>query len=95
MLRMPGFFARLHRLRPSRPRHPLLRVAFALLGLVLLLLLLAGGIFIGLGMLAFSAVRRLRGRAASPRATSSRAAAGSVLDGEYRVVQPRAVTQGR
>ena len=87
---MPGLFARLHRLRPSRPRHPLLRVAFALLGVVLLLVLLAGGVFIGLGMLAFRAVQRLRGGRGAPKA-----AAGNVLDGEYRVVQPRAVTQGR
>lgn len=90
MLLMPGLFARLHRLRPSRPRHPLLRVAFALLGVVLLLVLLAGGVFIGLGMLAFRAVQRLRGGRGAPKA-----AAGNVLDGEYRVVQPRAVTQGR
>jgi len=85
---MPGFFARLHRLRPSRPRHPLLRVGFALVGVAVLLVLLVGGIFVGVGMLAFSAVRRMRRvrrAGASPR----------VLQAEYRVVTPRAVSHSR
>ena len=86
---MPGFFARLHRLRPTRPRHPLLRVGFALAGLVVLLVLLAGGVLIGLGMLAFSAVRRLR------RGRRAVATSGRVLEAEYRVVAPRAITQAR
>lgn len=85
---MPGFFARLHRLRPTRPRHPLLRVGLALLGVALLLVLLVGGVFVGLGMLAFHAARRLM------RARQAKAAA-AVLDAEYRVVHPRAVTQAR
>ena len=85
---MPGFFARLHRLRPSRPRNPLLRIGFALLGVALLLVLLVFGVFIGLGMLAFRLGQRLF--------AARRAAAGkAVLDGEYRVVDPRAVTQSR
>lgn len=85
---MPGIFARLHRLRPSRPRHPLLRIGFALLGVVLLLVLLVFGVFIGLGMLAFRLGQRFLAsrRAAAPKA---------VLDGEYRVVNPRAVPQSR
>lgn len=86
---MPGFFARLHRLRPTRPRHPLLRVGFALAGLGVLLVLLAGGVLIGLGMLAFSAVRRLR------RGRRIVATPGRVLEAEYRVVAPRAITQAR
>jgi len=86
---MPGLFARLHRLRPSRPRHPLLRVAFALMGAFLLLLLLAGGVFVGLGMLAFRAARKLsQRRSASPK--------NGVLDAEYRVVSnARPITQSR
>lgn len=85
---MPSFFARLHRHRPSRPRHPLLRVGFALLGVALLGVLLVGGVFVGLGMLAFRGVQRLM---------RSRKAAGTpgVLDAEYRVVTPRAVPQSR
>lgn len=85
---MPGLFARLNRFRPSRPRHPVLRVVLALLGVVLLALLLAGGIVIGLGMLAFRGVQRLR------RGPAAKARAG-VLDAEYRVVNPRAVPQSR
>lgn len=85
---MTGLFARLHRLRPTRPRHPLLRVGFALLGVALLLVLVAGGVVIGLGMLAFRLGQRLlRARRATPDKT--------VLDGEYRVVSPRAVPQNR
>lgn len=86
---MPGFFARLHRLRPTRPRHPLLRVGLALVGLVVLAVLLVFGVFIGLGMLAFSAARRLRRRGTGP------APEARVLDAEYRVVAPRAVSQAR
>lgn len=86
---MTAFFARLHRLRPSRPRNPLLRVGFALLGVALLAVLLVGGVFIGLGMLAFSGARRLM------RARKAQAPAGQVLEGQYRVVTPRAVPQSR
>ncbi|GAB3729049.1 hypothetical protein GCM10028794_03130 [Silanimonas algicola] len=85
---MPGLFARLHRLRPTRPRSPLLRIGFALLGVALLLVLLVGGVFIGLGMLAFRAVQRLM------RARKAKAA-GDVLEAEYRVVAPRAVPHAR
>ena len=85
---MPGFFARLHRLRPTRPRNPLLRIGFALLGVLLLLVLLVFGVVIGLGMLAFRVGQRLL---AARRAS----AAKTVLDGEYRVVNPRAVPQSR
>lgn len=86
---MPGIFARLHRLRPSRPRNPLLRVGLALLGVALLLVLLAGGVIVGLGMLAFRGAQRLM------RARKARTAGADVLDAEYRVVTPRAVPQAR
>ncbi len=85
---MPDFFARLYRLRPSRPRNALLRVGFALAGIVLLALLLVGGVVVGLGMLAFGAIRRLRRRKLA-------AAANAVLEAEYRVVTPRALSQTR
>ncbi|MGL6289539.1 MAG: hypothetical protein ACRC2H_02505 [Silanimonas sp.] len=86
---MPGIFARLHRLRPNRPRNPLLRAGFALLGVALLLFLLVGGVFIGLGMLAFRGAQRLM------RARKAKRPADDVLAAEYRVVTPRAVTQAR
>ena len=85
---MPGIFARLHRRRPTRPRNPLLRIGFALLGVAFLLVLLVGGVFVGLGMLAFRAAQRLaRARKAKGQ--------GEVLEAEYRVVTPRAVPQAR
>lgn len=86
---MPGFFARFHRFRPSRPRNPLLRVLLAVLGVGLLMLLVVGGVLVGLGMLAFRAVQSLLRRRAAEKP------AGSVLEGEYRVVEPRAVPHGR
>ncbi len=86
---MMSFFARLHRLRPSRPRHPLLRVGFALLGLGLVVVLVVGGVFVGLGMLAFRGVQRLRGTGAR----RGSAAQGQVLEAEYRVVAPRELPQ--
>lgn len=85
---MPGIFARLHRLRPTRPRNPLLRIGFALLGVALLLVLLVGGVFVGLGMLAFRAAQRLA-------RTRKAKGPGDALEAEYRVVAPRAVPQAR
>jgi hypothetical protein len=82
---MPGIFARLHRLRPTRPRNPLLRIGFALLGVAFLLV---GGVFVGLGMLAFRGAQRLM------RARKAKVP-GDVLEAEYRVVAPRAVPQAR
>ena len=75
-------------LGPPRPRNPLPRIVFALLRVVLLLVLLVGGVFVGLGMLAFRAAQRLR------RARQAKGA-GDVLEAEYRVVTPRAVPQAR
>lgn len=86
---MISFFARLHRLRPSRPRHPLLRVGFALMGLVLVLALVVGGVFVGLGMLAFRGLQRLR------RTRKAAPVSGSVLEAEYRVVAPTILPQNR
>jgi hypothetical protein len=85
---MPGLFARLHRIRPCRPRHPLLRAVFAVVGVGLLALLLVGGVFVGLGMLAFRAAQRLMGPRRSHGDTK-------VLEAEYRVVRPNALPNGR
>jgi hypothetical protein len=86
---MISFFTRLHRLRPSRPRHPLLRVGFALLGLGLVVVLVVGGVFVGLGMLAFRGLQRLMGT------RKAAATQGQVLEAEYRVVAPRVLPQSR
>ena len=69
--------------RPHKPRHPLLRVATGLLGLVVLALLLVFGLFIGVGMLLFSAVRHI----SRPRPARPQASPEMVIEGEYSVVR--------
>jgi hypothetical protein len=71
-----------HAFAPRKPRNALLRVAFGLLGIALLVVLLGVGLVVGATMLAFGLLRRLAGR--RPHA---RPADGRVVDGEYRVVQ--------
>ncbi len=80
------FHHRIFHFRPSRPRHLLGRIAFALIGVLLALLLLAGSVFIGLGMLAWHFGRKLRRPAAVP-------AGAGVIEGECRVLEPRALPQ--
>ena len=78
---MPIFVHRFFTYTPSKPRHPLLRLVLGLLGLVLLAVLVVVGLFVGLGMLLFAAVRRMQRRdVAAP------AVAENVIDGEYSVV---------
>lgn len=87
---MPFFVHRIFTYQPSKPRHPLLRLVFGLLGLVLLAVLVVAGLFVGLGMLTFAAFRRmLRGAtvaAAAPRVEEN------VIDGEYSVIDKRPAT---
>jgi hypothetical protein len=65
---MPFFVHRIFTYSPSKPRHPLLRLVIGLLGLVLLAVLVVVGLFVGLGMLMFAAVRRMmRAPVAAPR----------------------------
>jgi uncharacterized protein (DUF58 family) len=87
---MPFFVHRIFTYQPSKPRHPLLRLVLGLLGLVLLAVLVVVGLFVGLGMLLFAAVRRmLRAPAA---ASVSRKIDESVIDGEYSVVNKHPAT---
>lgn len=70
---------------PRKPRHPLARVAFGLLGLGVLAVLVFFSVFVGAAMLgAGLAVRLLRAR--KPAAQRER-----VIEGEYRAVRPRAL----
>ena len=86
---MPFFVHRIFTYSPSKPRHPLLRLVLGLLGVVVLAVLVVVGLFVGLGMLAFAAVRRMLQAPAqgAPRVDS-------VIDGEYSVVdkRPAAIT---
>lgn len=84
---MPFFVHRIFTYSPSKPRHPLLRLVLGLLGIVVLAVLVVVGLFVGLGMLLFAALRRmLRAPAAAPRKVEA------VIDGEYSVVDKRPVT---
>jgi hypothetical protein len=82
---MSFFVHRIFSFTPSKPRHPLLRLLFGLFGLVLLALLVVFGLFIGIGMLLFAAVRRmLRG---GPVAAGAGRVEAGVIDGEFAVVE--------
>jgi hypothetical protein len=84
---MQVFMHRLYRMRPCKPRNPLLRIACGLIGVALLGVLVVLGLFVGLGMLLFAAVRRmLRPRPAAPVPPAH------VLEGEYSVVTPARVS---
>ncbi|WP_242111572.1 hypothetical protein [Luteimonas aquatica] len=65
---------------PRKPRHALLRVAFGVLGVALLLVLLVIGVFVGAAMLIGGLLLRLLGQRGKPVARKR------VVDGEYRVV---------
>jgi len=80
-------FQRLFSYRPSKPRNPLLRILVGMLGLALLVLLVAFGLVIGLGMLLFAAVRRLMRPTAAPSRASETAIEGEFVHVEK--TQPR------
>ncbi len=65
---------------PRKPRHPLLRIALGLAGVVVLAVLLVVALLVGGAMLVFG----LLGRRRAPAPVDAR-----VVEGEYRVV-PRA-----
>lgn len=79
---MPVFMYRLFHMRPAKPRNPLLKLVLGLVGVALLAVLLVFGLFIGLGMLLFAAVRRML----RPAATAPARVDGAI-EGEYRVVE--------
>lgn len=89
---MPIFVHRFFSYTPSKPRHPLLRLALGLVGLVVLAFLVVAGLFVGLGMLMFAAVRRMVRRdrvAAAPQPQVE-----GVIEGEYSVVSKQEATLG-
>ena len=87
---MQVFLHRLYRMRPCKPRNPPLRIACGLIGVALLAVLVVFGLFVGLGMLMFAAVRRMLRPAATPAA----AAQDRIIEGEYAVVgRPRVSVQ--
>ena len=84
---MPLFVHRIFHYAPSKPRHPLLRLLFGVVGLALLAVLVVVGLFVGLGMLLFAAVRRML----RAPATTRPAQLDTVIDGEFSVIQKRRI----
>jgi hypothetical protein len=71
---------------PRKPRHRLLRLLLGVLGLALLLVLIAFGVFVGAAMLGAGALLRLWAvRRKAP------ARNGAALPGEFRVVSKPAL----
>lgn len=69
---------------PRKPRHPLLRVAFGLIGLALLAVFVVFGVFVGTAMLAAGLLYRLWHQRRRPRNVDQHGR--HVVEGEYRVV---------
>ena len=72
---------------PRKPRHPLLRLAFGLVGLGLLCLLVFFSVFVGAAMIAVGIAWKLLGQRGKPRAVRD----ANVVDGEFRVVRKPAL----
>jgi hypothetical protein len=75
---------RLHAMfAPRKPRHPLVRVVWGLVGLALLAVLVVAGLFVGAAMLTAGLLLRLYRQRGKPLARERHA---DVVDAEYRVV---------
>lgn len=79
---MRNIFHRLLLVRPNKPRNPVLRAVFSVLGLFFLFGVCVFAIFVGVFMLIASFLLKRLGK--KPTAAHSRA---DVLDGEYTVVE--------
>ena len=71
---------------PRKPRHRLLRLLLGLLGIALLAVMVAFGVFVGLAMLGAGALLRLWALRRKPLARK-----GDALDGHYRVISKPAL----
>ncbi|MBS7458358.1 hypothetical protein [Coralloluteibacterium stylophorae] len=68
-----------------KPRHPLVKLGFGLVGVALLSVLLVFGLFAGAAMLAAGVVWRLAVQLRAPQ--QQQAVRGGAIDGEFRVVR--------
>lgn len=78
---------------PRKPRHPLVKLAFGLVGVALLAVLVVVGLFVGVAMLIVGMLMRLlrgHGQPMARPATDAR-----VVDAEYRVVGKSVLPSGR
>lgn len=85
---MSMFHARWTTFELRKPRHPVLRAACAVFGLLLLAGLLVLGLVVGTLMLVFTLARRLLG-GGNRAAPTNPASAGTVIEGDYSVVSDR------
>lgn len=76
-----------HRFDGRKFRHPVLRVAFALVGVAVLGALLALGLLAGLAMILFGMLGRALARRPAAATPGASAGAGEVIDGEFRVIE--------
>jgi energy-converting hydrogenase Eha subunit G len=77
---------------PRKPRHPLLRVAFGLVGVALLCLLVFFSVFVGAAMIAAGVLYKLVSQRGRPVVASRNA---KVVEGEYRVVRKPVLPMSR
>ncbi|HZF98892.1 MAG TPA: hypothetical protein VEY92_11750 [Pseudoxanthomonas sp.] len=77
---------------PRKPRHPLLRVAFGVVGLGLLCLLVFFSVFVGAAMIAAGVLYKLVGQRGKPLTAMRNA---QVVEGEYRVVRKPVLPMSR
>ena len=68
---------------PRKPRHPLLRLAFGIVGLGLLCLLIFFSVFVGAAMIVAGVAWKLLGQRGKPVAVRD----ANVVEGEFRVVR--------
>jgi hypothetical protein len=68
---------------PRKPRHPLLRLVFGLVGLALLCLLVFFSVFVGAAMIIAGIAWKLLSQRGKPVAVRD----AHVVDGEFRVVR--------
>ena len=68
---------------PRKPRHPLVRLGFGVLGLAILAVLVFFGVLVGAAMILGGVAWKLFGRSGRRAASAD---AGNVVEGEYRVV---------
>lgn len=78
---------------PRKPRHPLLRFGFGLVGLALLVLLVMFSVFVGAAMIAAGVVYRLWSRRGKP--VAGQHADPHVVEGEFNVVGRAALERSR
>ncbi|RZA36879.1 MAG: hypothetical protein EOP92_03060 [Lysobacteraceae bacterium] len=72
---------------PRKPRNPLLRLAFGLLGLALLCVLVFFSMFVGAAMIVAGLAWKLLRQRGRPTAVGD----AHVVEGEYRVVRKQAM----